>query len=447
MSGNKPEREEQFMSWGLGLFIHWSLDSQLGSVISHSLVGASESYVNKYFSDLPKTFNPRRFDPRDWASLARIAGVRYVVITAKHHNGFCMWDSKVCDFKITNTPYGKDILKEIVDAFRAEQIKIGFYYSPDDFWWLHQNGYRIARNEEYVWETHNPEAAKYYCSQLDELLGGDYGEIEVLFFDGFCASYVNERRFRFPVLTARAQLHCPNVIITRGLMETPEQYTPDQPMPGPWEACFTLGTQWQYKPTNETYKSGGDLIRMFIEIRAKGGNFLLNIGPQPDGEIPFEQDRRIRELALWMFINDEAVTDIRPWHRIREDDVWFTRAAADASVLFVHLPNDGAWMRGTRRSFTVTSARATADTTIQVLGQSGEIMEYKRDIDVAPHFNQTDSGLELDVMPYQRIYNMEQPPWPNPIVVKLTHVEPVGESTELDAANEGMQHVPGEDRG
>lgn len=447
MSGNKPEREEQFMSWGLGLFIHWSLDSQLGSVISHSLVGASESYVNKYFTDLPKTFNPRRFDPRDWASLARIAGVRYVVITAKHHNGFCMWDSKVCDFKITNTPYGKDILKEIVDAFRAEQIKIGFYYSPDDFWWLHQNGYRIARNEEYVWETHNPEAAKYYCSQLDELLGGDYGEIEVLFFDGFCASYVNERRFRFPVLTARAQLHCPNVIITRGLMETPEQYTPDQPMPGPWEACFTLGTQWQYKPTNETYKSGGDLIRMFIEIRAKGGNFLLNIGPQPDGEIPFEQDRRIRELALWMFINDEAVTDIRPWHRIREDDVWFTRAAADASVLFVHLPNDGAWMRGTRRSFTVTSARATADTTIQVLGQSGEIMEYKRDIDVAPHFNQTDSGLELDVMPYQRIYNMEQPPWPNPIVVKLTHVEPVGESTELDAANEGMQHVPGEDRG
>ena len=104
-------------------------------------------------------------------------------------------------------------------------------------------------------------------------------------------------------------------------------------------------------------------------------------------------------------------------------------------------------MRGTRRSFTVTSARATADTTIQVLGQSGEIMEYKRDIDVAPHFNQTDSGLELDVMPYQRIYNMEQPPWPNPIVVKLTHVEPVGESTELDAANEGMQHVRGEDRG
>jgi alpha-L-fucosidase len=447
MSGNRPEREAQFMSWGLGLFIHWSLDSQLGSVISHSLVGASAAYVEKYFSELPKTFNPRRFDPHEWAELARVAGVRYVVMTTKHHSGFCMWDSNVCDFKITNTPYAKDILKEIVDAFRAQEIRIGFYYSPDDFWWLHQNGYRIARNEEYVWDTHNPRAAEYYCAQLDELLGGDYGEIDVLFFDGFCESHLKEGKFRYPVLTAHVHAQHPDVIITRGLMETPEQYTPDQPMPGPWEACYTLGTQWQFKPTNETYKSGGDLIRMLIEMRAKGGNLLLNIGPQPDGQIPFEQDRRVRELALWMFINEEAVRDVRPWHRIREEDIWFTRAAQDPGTLYVHLPNDGEWMRGMRRSFTLASARATEQTTIEVLGQSGEIMEYRRDIEVNPRCAQTNAGLELDIMHYQRIYNMDQPPWPNPIVVKLTHVEPVGEATERSGSENTMQHVPGEEMG
>lgn len=443
---NRPEREEQFMSWGLGLFIHWSLDSQLGSVISHSLVGASSDYVARYFRDLPRTFDPQRFNPKEWARLARVTGIRYVVMTAKHHSGFCMWDSSVCEFNIMNTPYAGDILKEIVDAFRDEEIHIGFYFSPDDFWWLHTHDYRIARNEEYAWETHNPELGEYNCRQLDELLGGAYGKIDVLFLDGFCESFVTERKFRFPVLAAHIAKHYPDTIITRGLMETPEQYTPDEPMPGPWEACFTLGTQWQFKPTNETYKSGGELIRMLIEIRAKGGNFLLNIGPHPEGDIPFEQERRLRELALWMFINGESATDVRPWHRIREGDIWFTRATADPHTLYVHLPNDGEWMRGTRRRFTITSAAATDQTTVEVLGQSGEIMEYERDIDVAPYVKQTEAGLELDVMRTQRIYNMQAPPWPNPVVVKLTNVQPVGAASDV-RASEGLRSVPGEDSG
>ena len=123
---NDPEREQQFMDWGLGMFVHWSHDSQLGSVISHSMVGASEKYLDRYINELPKTFNPRRYNPDEWMEIAKLAGVKYMVLTTKHHNGFCMWDTKTTDFNIMKTPYGKDIVKEYVDACRRHGIKVGF---------------------------------------------------------------------------------------------------------------------------------------------------------------------------------------------------------------------------------------------------------------------------------------------------------------------------------
>jgi len=203
-----------------------------------------------------------------------------------------------------------------------------------------------------------------------------------------------------------------NVVVTRGCMATPEQKTPDQPMPGPWESCYTLGTQWQFKPTNEDYKSGGNLIQMLIEIRAKGGNFLLNVGPTPDGEIPFEQERRMRELGLWLFVNGEAVYAIRPWHVIREGDVWFTRAR-DADTLYAFLPNDGKWSRGKRREFTLKSVRATDATTLSVLGHAGRVLEYNPKADVTPRFEQTTEGLKISVVRAQRLYNNSG--WPRRI--------------------------------
>src|ERR1043166_717068 len=113
-SMNKPERLEWFRDLGFGLFIHWSVDSQLGVVISHSLVGADEAYTGRFFNDLPKTFNPRKFYPRDWAALAKLAGIRYVVFTAKHHSGFAMWDTKTTDFGIMHTPFRRDITRDIL---------------------------------------------------------------------------------------------------------------------------------------------------------------------------------------------------------------------------------------------------------------------------------------------------------------------------------------------
>src|ERR1043166_8459912 len=133
---NRAERLQGVCDQGFGLVIHWSVDSQLGVVISHSLVGASDDYVKRFVEDLPKTFNPHQFNPTDLAVLAKLAGVRYVVFTAKHHSGFCMFDTKTTRFNITRTPYKRDLTREILQAFRQQGIAPGLYFSPDDFLWL-----------------------------------------------------------------------------------------------------------------------------------------------------------------------------------------------------------------------------------------------------------------------------------------------------------------------
>ena len=129
---NQPDRLEWFRDQGFGLFIHWSVDSQLGVVISHSLVGASPDYTDRFFTELPKSFNPRQFHPEDWATLAHLAGVRYVMLTTKHHSGFAMWDTQTTPFGIMKTPFHRDIAKEVFEAFRTQGIATGVYYSPDD---------------------------------------------------------------------------------------------------------------------------------------------------------------------------------------------------------------------------------------------------------------------------------------------------------------------------
>ena len=406
---NKPECEDWFMDQALGMFIHWSVDSQLGSVISHSMVGASDDYLDRFINELPRSFYPKKFNPDDWARLAKLAGMKYVVFTTKHHSGFCMFDTKTTDFNIMNTPHARDITRQIVQAFRRHGIRVGFYFSPDDFWMLHKQGKDVSRRRPEALPVNNPDLMAHNKAQLRELLTR-YGPIDVLFIDGQ-PDGLKEVAWQFQ----------PNLVITRGQMETPEQKTPDEPMPGPWEACYTLGTQWHFKPTNEEYKSGTQLIEMLIEIRAKGGNFLLNVGPTPDGEIPFEQERRIRELALWLFINGEAIYNIRPWHVIREGDIWFTQAK-DADTVFAFITKVD-WPKGERKTFTLKSVRATEGTEIEIVGQSGRVLEYQPKVNPKASWTQDDDGLHITVMRAQRIYNNTK--WPNPVVIKITHAQSV----------------------
>jgi len=406
---NKPERLEWFRDQGFGLFIHWSVDSQLGVVISHSLVGASPEYTDRFFTDLPKSFDPHEFRPLDWARLAHLAGIRYVMFTTKHHSGFTMWDSKTTPFGVMNTPFHRDITKDVYDAFRSEGIATGVYFSPDDFWWLHQHGKTIARLVPEVQPVSNPGLMEYDQAQLRELLTR-YGRIDLLFLDGEAVG-----------LRDLAWKLNPEIVVTRGAINTPELTIPGMPNDAAWETCMTMGTAWQYQPQNEHYKTGGQLIRMLIETRAKGGNLLLNVGPKPNGELPIEQEERLREIALWMFVNSDAIYAVRPWIITNEGDIWYTKKK-DSNTLYAIVESDKPWPRATWQDFTLHSVRATDKTTVSVLGQSDEVVEYHPEITPKSTWHQEKDGLHVRALQAQRLQDNFR--WPNPVVLKITNVEP-----------------------
>lgn len=406
---NKADRDEWFRDQGFGLFIHWSVDSQLGVVISHSLVGASEDYTNRFFNDLPKTFDPTRFDAAEWARLAKLAGARYVVFTTKHHSGFGMYDTKTTPFNIMNTPFHRDVTAEILKAFKAEGIAPGMYFSPDDFYWLYKHGKTIQRGTEDVQPSHNPGLLRYDSEQLRELLT-NYGPVDVLFFDGEATS-----------LRQLAWKLQPNIVVTRGAMMTPEQTIPGMAFDQPWEANDTMGSAWQYQPQNDRYKTGRELIRELVQTRAKGGNFLLNIGPKPDGSLAIEQEERLREMALWMFVNSEAIYATRPWIITNEGEVWFTKKK-DGSALYAIVDPATPWKLGQWQDLVLHSVKATAKTEVSVLGANGEVLEYVPNVVPKTTFHMESDGLHIRTMRSQRLQDNRQ--WPNPVVVRLTNVEP-----------------------
>lgn len=411
---NQPERVEWFRNLGFGMFIHFSIDSQLGIVISHSMAGASDDYLNRYINELPQTFNPKDFDANEIATLAKLAGMKYIVFTAKHHSGFCMWDTQTTDFKITNTPYGKDLLAEYVEATRKAGLAVGIYYSPEDFHFLYKNGQQVRRRFTRPLPAHIMQ--KYLEEnelQTIELMA-KYGDIDILFFDGGEGPLVE----RCKQVAWELQ---PQVIVTRGAMKTPEQYIPGTINNDPWEANLTMGTQWSWKPTNENYKSGTRLIEILIETRAKGGNQLLNIGPKANGEIPEQQEALLREIAAWNFINHEAIENVRPWEVSHEGNIWYTWRPQE-KTLYAFLTRQGEWPRGERREFLLKTVTSGTNTKIEVLGQSGQVVEYQPDNDATAYFSQEEDGLHVSCVRAQRIYNNHR--WPNPIVLKITDVSP-----------------------
>ncbi|MDX8340133.1 alpha-L-fucosidase [Draconibacterium sp. IB214405] len=411
---NKAERVEWFRNLGFGMFIHFSFDSQLGIVISHSMVGASDDYLDRYFNELPKTFNPKDFDATAIASLAKLAGMKYIVFTAKHHSGFCMWDTETTDFNIMNTPYGKDLVAEYVEATREAGLAVGFYFSPEDFNFLHENGQQVRRSNI----NSIPQSVMNRYIELNELqtieLMAKYGDIDILFYDGGDGPLLEKCK------QIAWELH-PDLVITRGAMETPEQTVPGMQNTDPWEANLTMGTQWAYKPTNEEYKSASRLLEILIETRAKGGNQLLNIGPKPNGEISEEQEARLREIAAWNFINGEAIEATSPWIIPNERDIWFTWKPEE-KTLYAILTKQPEWTRGERRDFLLRSVNSTANTSVSVLGQSDELVEYQPETDAQTYFEQQEDGLQISCVRAQRIYNNHK--WNNPLVIKITNAEP-----------------------
>lgn len=421
-SGGRNTQEK--LTWlkdaGFGLFIHWSLDVQLGCVISHSLVGSSKEYADRYYDELIRTFCPDKWDARRVARLAKIAGAQYAVFTTKHHNGFCMWDTRSTGFNIMNTPYGKDIVRQYVDAFRAEGLKVGFYFSPEDFRFLYDHDLLITRTPVKPYDRAVMEAYRAYLTvQMTELMTM-FGPIDLIFFDGG-ELMKDERGESLQTLCKNIAWDLqPDILVTRGAIPTPEQHLPGVGMEETWEACVTLSSAWGYQPTNEIYKTGEEAIRLLMNTRALGGSLLLNVGPDSNGEICAQQEGLLREIGLWNFINREAVLNVRPWSLAHEGDM-ILLADRTGTTLYAVITGQKDWNLGVRREFVIRSARATSNTRVSVLGASGETLEYRPDVDAGGYYEQKDDGLHVSVMNSQRIYCGLQ--WRNPLVLRLTNVE------------------------
>ena len=404
---NKPEKVEWFRDMGFGLMINWSVDVQLGAVMSHNLAVASKEYQGKYFSELPVTFDPKKFDPDEWAKLARIAGVKYMVFTAKHHNGFCMWDTKTSDFNIINSGYGKDILREIIDAFRKYDIAIGLSFAPVDFYLMREQGHPPSLRSPEASLAVNTALWEMNKTQLRELLT-NYGKIDILSIDE-TSDWAN------PLVANFAWDLDPDLLITRAGMETYEHFLPKETPDAPWELSMNMGYHRQFVD-EEDLKDASVLIHSLIETRARGGNMLLNIGPDAHGEIREAQESRLREIGLWLMANNEAIENVRPWKVADENGVWFTQSKDQNFVYaFVHVPYWN-WME--ERAFFIRAIKGTKNTSVSILGQNDEMMEYLVHRSPKPVFSIVEEGIFVNVVKAQRLSKT----WDNPMVIRFAGV-------------------------
>jgi alpha-L-fucosidase len=288
-----------------GLFIHWGPISEMGGEISWSRdpnpAGPNPHGIPAaVYDSLYKTFNPVNFDAKQVVSLAKAAGMKYIVFTTKHHDGFCEFDSKYTDYKVTSPecPYGRDIVKELADATHAAGLHWCVYYSPPD---LHNPDYIVNQSAYDV----------YFHNQVMELLT-KYGKVDGVWFDGLgrSADFWDAK-----TLFARIKAVDPDAIINNRCGLPGDYYTPEQTIgayddQNSWETCMTIGNNWSYNP-HDSYKSGAECIQTLARCIGGDGNFLLDIGPRPDGTINPTQADRLRQIAKWMKINSEAVYGTR----------------------------------------------------------------------------------------------------------------------------------------
>ncbi|MCE5328209.1 MAG: alpha-L-fucosidase [Planctomycetaceae bacterium] len=320
-----PAQRDARMQWWrdakFGLFIHWGLYCvPAGDWKGQPVGGLGEWIMNgakipaAEYEKLAGQFNPVKFDAEQWVLLAKAAGQKYIVITSKHHDGFAMFDSKASAYNIVAaTPFKRDVLKELADACRKHDMKLGFYYSQAQDW--HHGG--GAGNH---WDTQLPRVSmdKYIAEkaapQVRELLT-NYGKVAIFWWD----TPVNMTRERAAVLSPLLKLQ-PGIISNDRLgghaggdFGTPEQVIPKAGTPGrDWETCMTMNNTWGFKTRDDHWKSTQTLVRMLIDSVSKGGNFLLNVGPRSDGTIPPESVQRLREMGAWLKVNGEAIYGTRP---------------------------------------------------------------------------------------------------------------------------------------
>jgi alpha-L-fucosidase len=361
---------QEWQNQKLGLLITWGTYSQWGIVESWSLVTTrypwnkrppeytaldDRAYVKAY-ENLITTFNPTQFSPDRWAATAKNAGVKYVMVMAKHHDGFCMWDTPTTDYKITSqrcpfhTNPRADTIKEMSAAFRRQGLSTGIYFSKADW---HSTNYWSPDLPPGSGQGPNfnpqerPEQWRQFkeftWKQIEELMTG-YGPQDILWLDGG-AVRPPDADIDMNGVAAMARTHQPGLIVVdrtvRGVNEnyiTPEGEIPDHYLPYPWETCMTMGTAWPYKPKDQ-FKSAGTLIRNLCRIVARNGNYLIGFGPDGNGQFDPTVYARLKEMGTWLKLNGEAIYDTRPVAPYERGDCVFT-GKRDGTIYAIVLAKD-----------------------------------------------------------------------------------------------------------
>jgi alpha-L-fucosidase len=313
MATTHPEAQ-WFRGAGLGVFIHWGPYALRGIEASWPLQPHSPQYIDvASYEALANDFNPQNYDPQTWAREVKRAGASYVILTAKHHDGFCLFDTKTTDYCAVKAGPKRDLVGPYISAMQAEGLKVGLYFTTIDW---HDPDFATIPIHHYIT---SPKPFSYdplrwyqfharFMEQLRELLT-NYGRIDLIWFDvpGFGADRWRSSEVKQMMLNLQPHLVINDRLPDAGDYVTPEQQIPFEGPAGWWETCMTMNHQWAYHPDTSTYKSTAELIRTLTEVVSKGGNLLLNVGPKPDGSWPQEAVTRYREIGAWLEHSGEGI--------------------------------------------------------------------------------------------------------------------------------------------
>jgi alpha-L-fucosidase len=315
MSNHHPEAQ-WFNKAKFGVFMHWGPYSTREIEASWPLMPHHHQHISlSEYESMANDFNPHAYDPYEWARRIKAAGAKYAVLTAKHHDGYCLFDTKTTDYCATKTGPGRDLIAPYVDALHQEGIKVGLYFTMID--WHDPDFATIPINlriQSPQPNSYDPirwyEFHKRYMEQIRELLT-QYGRIDLMWFDvpAFGADRWHSSEVKQMMLNLQPHLIVNNRLRGAGDYETPEQFIPYNPPVGDWETCMTLNHQWAYHSNTATYKTEPQILKVLTEVCGKGGNLLLNVGPKPDGTWPIEAIKRMDTIGSWFSHSGEAIYD------------------------------------------------------------------------------------------------------------------------------------------